>query len=436
MVSAWVAPAVGASGLRGEPVGQRRCEWWTGGVTAPVVRRRRGAWLAVVDKVQLEKPAEKEAIKGPGDRVYGEEPGVVGNGLPYDAEPEVKPQNEGFFLRSVGTNIETGFGDRMITFPGVYFLYTVPFLWGTFGPMVRLLFSLPNPPEPAVFNSFRLLLSSAVYVPIIGPEVWRLARGTKSTEEDKKTEEWKPFGFPAWVLGGVELGIYVFFANVVQVIGLEQTSAGRAAFLNQLQTVFVPMIGAMFGVEAIGLTGWVSAALAVGGVAILSGDHGSGIASSLTGDALEVLSAAFFAMYVLRCGVYAVRTDVRFLTGAKIFVQAALSLIWAGSGLFAAPHHVDPDAIGVPWSFSEWFIVVGVIAWTGLFSSAISGFMQTTGQKSVSASETAVILATQPIWATMIAAVGLGEPLSWRIGVGGAAILGATLLSASRKRQS
>lgn len=224
--------------------------------------------------------------------------------------------------------------------------------------------------------------------------------------------------------------MYVFIANIAQVLGLEQTSASRAAFLVQLQTVFVPVLGVFLRiVDSISVTNWISSAIAVAGVALLSSDKGAGTESTLTGDALEVLSALFFSAYILRLGRYASRVPANPLVATKITVQAVLSFFWAllteevQNNTRAMPP--PPDA---PWTLSAVAMNAAVVIWTGLFPSALSGWAQTKGQQGVPANEAALIFATQPLWATAIAAVTLGESFGSRGLAGGALIVFATLL--------
>lgn len=336
-----------------------------------------------------------------------------------------------------------------------YLLYTVPFMWGTFGPAVRVLFMSDPHPEPSVFNSERLLLSNAVYFPVLLAEVSNIRRkfrgrlrtqirAEKALARDEPArvydrnrlqavdlpEERDPFFS---IRAGVELGAYVFCANVAQVIGLQSTSASRAAFLVQLQTVFIPVIAAAMGVNKVSRNTWIGSVIAVAGVALLSADKSHGTISSVFGDSLEVLSALFFSMYVVRLGNYCARIEAAALVAVKLVVQACLSFGWALSMeamLLAGPHaygatHVDNH----PWTFHALAINVAVVAWTGLISSALSGWLQSKAQQTVPASETAVIFATQPLWASATAAVFLGEAFGVQGLTGGAMIILATLLA-------
>ena len=56
---------------------------------------------------------------------------------------------------------------------------------------------------------------------------------------------------PYWN-GGIELGLYLFLANLCQITGLQSVPADRAGFLVQLTTVLVPVLDALVVV----LSGW------------------------------------------------------------------------------------------------------------------------------------------------------------------------------------
>jgi drug/metabolite transporter (DMT)-like permease len=334
--------------------------------------------------------------------------------------------------------------DRNFAIPGRYLLYCVPILWGTFGPAVRLLFAADPHPGPSLFNTERLLLSNLVYAPILFAEVSAIRTGwgnrkttsetsTTAIAEDSSNDD-PPVDALLSVKAGLELGAYVFCANVAQVIGLQSTSASRAAFLVQLQTVFIPVLAACFGLNKVDRNTWIGSIIAVAGVALLSSDKSHGTDSSLVGDSLEVLSALFFSAYVLRLSAYCNRINPASLVSVKIFVQGFLSTIWAVAveAIAISTPHI-PVVPGVetahPWTLYAIAVNLGVISWTGLFVSALSGWLQTKGQQTVPASEAAIVFATQPLWASATAALVLGEAFGPKGFAGGALILFATVFS-------
>ncbi|CAN8071982.1 unnamed protein product [Agarophyton chilense] len=353
--------------------------------------------------------------------------GVASNGIaPVEADQILEPSQA-----SEASGVKISLGSLKLNIPSRWLLFTVPLMWGSFAPAVRLLFSQEPHQDPSVFNSERLLLSTIIYVPILVAETRAFL--TRNESKTAAVSGNRFSFFPA----GIELGIYVFLANVAQVIGLQQTSASRAAFLVQLQTVIVPVMAGLLGKAKIPTTTWISSLVAVTGVALLSSDKGHGTVASFSGDALEVLSALFFSAYVFRLEKYCNTVAANPLVATKIAVQAVLSIGWAlfaevGSNIVHAPS--DSPEHMASWTFNVIVINALVVAWTGLVSSALSGWAQTKGQQGVPASEAVVIFATQPLWASAIAAILLGESFGPR-GLGGGALIIAGTLIASRKRK-
>lgn len=357
------------------------------------------------------------------------------------APNEAEQPKDGTALKQAIVPIKIG--PLSFSIPARSLLYIVPFLWGSFGPSVRFLFSQHPHQEVSVFNSERLLLSTLVYVPILFHEFQILLSMRKKEsspdvlcvdDDGKESSKFSRFDF---LPKGLELGIYVFIANIAQVLGLQQTSASRAAFLIQLQTVFVPVLGTLLGTDSISLTAGFSSTVAVAGVLLLSLDKSAGTQSSLTGDSLEVLSAVFFSLYIVRLSKVANKVAPNPLVATKIAVQAFLSIGWATITEFQIhaqkPVQVVVDSVVLnnatdPWTLGSIGISVAIVIWTGLLSSAFSGWAQTKGQQAVPANEAALIFATQPLWATAIAAVVLGESFGSRGFAGGGLIIMATLI--------
>lgn len=412
------------------------------------VRPHRRRPRAVLDTGDSLRVAESEELAAAAAAAAKSAPGKAGEAADAAAQATLAEDRGGnAFEGDVGGEDGEGVGEGMVklgpifgktlTVPGRYLLYSVPFMWGTFGPAVRLLFMSDPHPGPSVFNTERLLLSNAVYFPILSAEVvnirekLRVKKASAGVAEEVATDEADPF---LSIRAGVELGAYVFCANVAQVIGLQSTSASRAAFLVQLQTVFIPVIAAALGIAKVSRNTWIGSITALAGVALLSSDKGHGAVSSLTGDSLEVLSAFFFSLFVIRLGAFCNRIPPGPLVASKLAVQAFLSICWAVSveafalsgpgGGYDAVYHENH-----PWTLPVVAVNLGVVVWTGLICSALSGWFQTKGQQSVDADETAVIFATQPLWAAATAAILLGEGFGPKGFAGGALIVGATIFS-------
>lgn len=421
------------------------------------------------------------------------------------AEPEVldqaaMPATAAAAAGAVTLNI----GGMPITIPGKLLLFVVAGLWGSFSPLVRVLYAQEHAPSPEMFNAQRLALSTVAFLPVFWGE-WVRAReadaaalkaegakeamqateaqvvpkspievdeakdgvdssATKSVDHvavDDATEDIReddsvaskpkeaevlPDERPGSVAAaGLELGVWVFLANVSQVLGLDATSASQAAFLNQLQTVVVPVLAAVTGVQAVSGCSWAASGIALSGVALLSLDKSNEALSTLNGDGLEVLSALFFSIYILRLGQMAKRHRAAPLVGVKVFAQAVLSAAWVASTAMLAPAVDDVAAsyapggrivptvgvLGSEWLFGEVAVTAAVVAWTGLVVSALAGYLQARGQAAVKPSDAAIIFASQPLFAAALSALTLGEGFGPDAIAGGFLILSATAVSSA-----
>ena len=120
---------------------------------------------------------------------------------------------------------------------------TVPLAWGTFEPVVRYVYAI-EPPIPG-------LIFSPCYYFVAATALSLLSLVTSSSGEEgvyEKQElsnqvtsrsggEEKYFDNNLPLLGGLELGFYLFLGNALQVLGLKTLNSDRVAFLIQLTTV-------------------------------------------------------------------------------------------------------------------------------------------------------------------------------------------------------
>ena len=109
---------------------------------------------------------------------------------------------------------------------------------------------------------------------------------------------------------------------------------------------------------------------------------------------------------------------------------AQLLAVVIGSALYCAiaegGAHMDGNQL------REWFsdpYVVGLIAWTGIASTALSVYMETRALQTLSATEATLLLSTEPLWGSAFAALVIGEQFGVDAAVGGALILAGCLYS-------
>ena len=70
-----------------------------------------------------------------------------------------------------------------------------------------------------------------------------------------------------------------------------------------------------------------------------------------------------------------------------------------------------------------------------MITTAANRLGETTALGKLSSAEASVLLATEPLWAALFAALLLGEQLGWNDGVGGALIVAACLVNAASAEQ-
>lgn len=118
--------------------------------------------------------------------------------------------------------------------------------------------------------------------------------------------------------------------------------------------------------------------------------------------------------------------------GAQAAFQTGASVNTAGATAAASVAVAAP----VLWTPMAIFLNLMIVLWAGVLVSAASSWLQTKGQQAVPASEAAVLFAAQPLWASVVATVMLGERLT-SLGMAGAAmIVSGAVISSTGKKES
>lgn len=260
---------------------------------------------------------------------------------------------------------------------GVLLLILDTLIWGTtFVVTKKTLESFPS--ATLVFGRF--LIAAILFSPFLrlGKKLWRAA---------------------------VELGIFLWLGFATQTIGLRYTTVNRSAFITALNVIFVPILTAAFG-EKIPWIIWLAAGMALGGVALLCNDG----SPPNIGDAWTLACAAAWGLYIFRLEHFTRHLPSRPLTAAHLWVVMLLSAIWALPGFSG---HSGPAWSSVPWKS---------VIYLGVMATAITTWVQTYAQKSVSAPRAAVLYTLEPVWASLFGWWILGE-LPGALGWTGAAII-------------
>ena len=208
---------------------------------------------------------------------------------------------------------------------------------------------------------------------------------------------------------GVLLGLLYGIAQLLQTVGLAHTAASVSGFLTGLYVVLTPILSALILRTKISRTVWAAAVLATAGLGVLS-LQGFSIGY---GELLTVASAVVYALHIVALGR---------MSGPGTALQLSvvqMAVIAVVCGIAAAPGGIQLPASGVDWA---------IVIYLALIAGALTMLLQTWAQARVEASRAAVIMAMEPVWAAGFAVAFGGESVTWRMLVGGGAILAAMYL--------
>lgn len=213
----------------------------------------------------------------------------------------------------------------------------------------------------------------------------------------------------------VILGLLAFAGFATQTIGLNLTTASKAAFITGLNVILTPIVGSLWFKSRIPAKAYLAALIALTGLGLLTLTSFDGINS---GDLWVLATALFYAYYIVYLGEVAGRVSALSLSAVQLWPMAALAWLWALPHLDLIPQ--------VP--LATW----GVLVYLAVVATAIVTVAQTYAQRVVPAYVAAVIFVLEPVFAAVFAYWLLGEVLGLLGWVGGGLVVLAMLISGVR----
>nr|XP_010916522.1 uncharacterized protein LOC105041308 isoform X3 [Elaeis guineensis] len=179
---------------------------------------------------------------------------------------------------------------------------------------------------------------------------------------------------------------------------------------------------------------WVSLGYLSQALGLLTSDagHASFISAFTVGDALNILSAVFFGIHMLRTEQISRSTkkeNFLALLGYEVFVMALSSVMWfLVRGIFGDVHHLNLGSCdgSVSWDCIISFPWIPAI-YTGIFSTGLCLWAELDAMGDVSATETAIIYGLEPVWGAAFAWFLLGERWGTTEWIGAALVLCGSL---------
>ena len=292
-------------------------------------------------------------------------------------------------------------------------------------------------------------------------------------------------------MASCELGVYLFFGQLTQLLGLNGTSATSNAILVQSSVVIVPLFevvrqqrGSGNGHDAMGskangmhgaagrsgATAWLNrclpSLLALGGIASItiapqllgSGGGGGGGGSggrllaaasaggaeaeekegdvnTLFGVVCSLASAACYALHTMRLSEYG-DVDATMQATGQVAVNAALDLLAMPIAAMLAGVSSTPSPLrwlrkAPPTAISR---LLQAATWNGVVIVGATTWGMSYAQRAVRASTAVVAYAMEPLFATIFAAAFLHEGVGPLLLLGGALIVAANVIAGLRMR--
>lgn len=277
----------------------------------------------------------------------------------------------------------------MNRFKAAALLLTTTFFWGVTFTIVK---QAVESVDVFVFLAQRFILAFVLILPICKLKGRRLdARAVRQ---------------------GCLMGLFLFGAYAFQTVALLSTSASNTAFLTGLNVVMVPVISSLMLRHRIPRMIKIAVALSAAGLFLLCGN---GSLNFNAGDVLAATCAVCVSLHLIYTGEFARSSDYYWLTAVQLGVVALLSTLFAvvrGKQVFIWYPHLL-------WTL----LVCAVIATVFAF------LVQTSMQRFISHSNTALIFCTEPVFAAGYAWFAINERLGLFGLAGALLILGGMVVS-------
>ena len=207
----------------------------------------------------------------------------------------------------------------------------------------------------------------------------------------------------------VVLGLLYGIGQVMQTKGLDMTTAAMTGFLTGLYVILTPVFAAPILRTRIGRVTWVGVAIAGIGMGVLT-LHGFSIGA---GELLVVGSAVVYAIQIVGLEAW---SKPEIAIGSSVVQLLVITVV---CGVFALP-----NGLVLPHSAGDWTAV--------LYMAVIVGGLgllgQVWAQAHLPATRAAIVMAMEPVFAAVFAALFGGETLTGRMLLGGVLVVGAILL--------
>jgi drug/metabolite transporter (DMT)-like permease len=214
---------------------------------------------------------------------------------------------------------------------------------------------------------------------------------------------------------GFTLAVILFFAFTTQTFGLKYTTPAISALLTGLYGIFVALIEAFIYRKTLTPPVLFGLLAATFGLTLITWPS---VHLSINPGVLPTIVCAFlFAWHIVVTDRAVTQHDPKTITVIQFAFVAIFA--WCSAPLWGQI---------IPFDFKIW----GALIYLGIPATALCFFFQTLAQRQVPPVQTAVILATEPAFATLYSLLFGYELLTWNLVAGALFMIGGLILSALR----
>ncbi len=256
------------------------------------------------------------------------------------------------------------------------------------------------------FHGVRSLVGALVLLVMMGI---RRAKGGQPAYGSKKM----------LVAAGVLGGLAMLLGSILQMMGQQQSGAGKAGFITALYILFVPIIGLFFR-RRVRLMFWGLVLLACGGMYLLCVKSDLSVGA---GDVMVLGCAVMFAIHILVIDYFSPHVDSVMFSGLQLLIN----------GLLALPIALILEKPTLAQVLSAWMPIL----YSGVLSCAVAFTLQVYSQKLVNPVVACLIMSLESVFAMLADWLVMGNGMTGRELLGAGLVFAAvTLAQLPGKKQS
>lgn len=214
---------------------------------------------------------------------------------------------------------------------------------------------------------------------------------------------------------GSIIGLVMFFAFILQTIGLKYTTPGKQAFIIASNVAMVPFIYWFITKKRPDNYEVMGAILALIGIGIISLNKNFRLE---IGDSLTLGATVFFALHIISVGQYAKKSDPIVLTVLQFAIVAILAFLVC---IF----------LKIPFERLDSRMIKS-IAYSSVVSTSLCFGIQNVAQKYTSSTHTAIILTLESVFGAFFSIILGQDVLSLRFILGCIVIFSAVIIAETK----